>query len=80
MTFSEAVSKRLLDICKERNLTINKVASLAGFDRSTLAQLTNNNVKNPGAYTLYKVATALNMTLSEFMDFPEMNETVFEDK
>ena len=79
MTFSEAVTKRLLDICKERNLTINKVASLAGFDRSTLAQLTNNNVKNPGAYTLYKVATALNMTLSEFMDFPEMNEMIFEN-
>ena len=79
MTFSEAVTKRLLDICKERNLTINKVASLAGFDRSTLAQLTNNNVKNPGAYTLYKVATALNMTLSEFMDFPEMNEMIFEE-
>ena len=79
MTFSEAVSKRLLDICKERNLTINKVASLAGFDRSTLAQLINNNVKNPGAYTLYKVATALNMTLSEFLDFHEMNHTIFEE-
>jgi len=42
--------------------------------------LTNNNVENPGAYTLSKVATALNMTLSEFLNFPEMNETIFDNE
>ena len=69
MTFSQAINKRLLELCK----TLNKIAILSGIDRGTLAK----DIKNSGTFTLYKVATTLNMTFSEFHDFPEMNEIHF---
>ena len=32
-----------------------------------------------GLQTIYKIALGFGMTLSEFLDFPEMNEVEFDD-
>jgi transcriptional regulator with XRE-family HTH domain len=80
MTLSKAIAKRIEDLCSERNITINKLATLAGFHRSTLEHIIKDSVKDPRVKTLYKIATALNMTISELLDFPEMNEIVFDEE
>jgi len=36
--------------------------------------------KNPKLKTLHKLAIGLGMTVSELLDFPEMNETAFDDE
>lgn len=36
--------------------------------------------KNPKLKALHKLAVGLVMTVSELLDFPEMNETAFEDE
>lgn len=36
--------------------------------------------KNPKLKTLHKLAVGLNMTVSKLLDFPEMNETAFDDE
>ena len=35
---------------------------------------------NPKLKTLHKIAVGLDMTVSDLLDFPEMNETIFEDE
>lgn len=80
MTYAEAIKKRLLDICKERNITINKLATLSGINQSTLNSLICGESQNPKLKTLHKIAIGLNMSLAELLDFPEMNETLFEDE
>lgn len=80
MTFSDAISKRLNDICCERQITINKLATLAGVRQSTMQDLITGKSKNPKLRTLYRIAVGLNMTVSELLDFPEMNETIFDDE
>ena len=80
MTYSDAISKRLVSICKERNLTINKLATLSGITQSTVQDLITGRTKNPKLKTLHKIAIGLNMTVSELLDFPEMNETLFDDE
>ena len=35
--------------------------------------------KNPRVMTLHKLALAFNMTLAEFLDFPELNDYSFDD-
>lgn len=80
MTYSDAISKRLSNICKERNLTVNRLATLSGVTQSTVQDIMHGKAKNPKLKTLHKIATGLNMTLSELLDFPEMNETIFEDE
>lgn len=80
MTYSDAIVNRILDLCKERNITINKLATLSGITQSTLSNLINGNTKNPKLKTLHNIATGFDMTISEFLNFPEMNNTEFEDE
>ena len=80
MTYSDVIIKRLTDLCNERNITINKLATLSGITQSTVENLMKGKTKNPKLKTLHKLAIGLNMTVSELLDFPEMNETIFEDE
>ena len=80
MTYADAISHRLTAICEERNITTNRLATLSGITQSTIQDVVTGKTKNPKIKTLHKIAVGLNMTLSELLDFPEMNETIFEDE
>lgn len=80
MTYSDAIIKRLNAICEERNITINKLATLSGITQSTVDNLMKGKTRNPKLKTLHKLAIGLDMTVSELLDFPEMNESIFEDE
>lgn len=80
MTYSEAIILRLTELCKKRNITINKLATLSGITQSTVENIMSGKTKNPKLKTLHKLAIGLDMTVSELLDFPEMNETIFEDE
>lgn len=80
MTYSDAIIKRLTELCAERNITINKLATRSGITQSTVDNLMKGKTRNPKLKTLYKLAVGLDMTVSELLDFPEMNETAFEDE
>ncbi len=80
MTYSEAIIKRLNSIGEERNLTVNGLSTLCGITQSTIENIMSGKTCNPKFKTLHKIAVGLNMTVSELLDFPEMNETIFEDE
>lgn len=80
MTYSDAIILRLTGICKQRNITINKLATLSGITQSTVENIMSGKTKNPKLKTLHKLAVGLDITVSELLDFPEMNETIFEDE
>lgn len=80
MTYSDVIIKRLSSLCRERGITVNKLATLSGITQSTVENLMSGKTKNPKLKTLHKLAIGLNMSVSELLDFPEMNETAFEDE
>ncbi|MBS5064331.1 MAG: helix-turn-helix transcriptional regulator [Hungatella hathewayi] len=80
MTYSDVIIKRLTDLCNERKITVNKLATLSGITQSTVDNLIKGKTRNPKLKTLHKLAIGLNMTVSELLDFPEMNDTIFEDE
>jgi transcriptional regulator with XRE-family HTH domain len=80
MTYSEAITKRILSLCKERNITVNKLATLSGMKQSTIDNIIKGNTKSPGLRTLHRISQGFDMTLSTLLDFPEINEMQFEDE
>ena len=80
MTYSDAIIKRLSDLCSQNNITINRLATLSGITQSTVENLMKGKTKNPKLKTLHKLAVGLNMTVSELLDFYEMNEEKFDDE
>lgn len=79
MKYSEVFAKRILQLCKERRITINKLATLSGLKQSTIDNIIRGVSKNPQAKTLHKIAITFNMTLAEFLDFEELNDYTFDD-
>lgn len=79
MEYDEIYVKRIRKLCIERGITINKLATMSDVKQSTLDNIVRGLTKNPRVKTLHKVALAFNMTLSEFLDFDELNDYCFED-
>lgn len=79
MEYAEIYVRRIRQLCKERGFAINKLATRAGINQSTLDNIVRGLTKDPRTSTLHKVALAFNMTLAEFLDFDELNNYSFVD-
>lgn len=79
MDYSDLYVHRIRALCKERGIAINKLATMSDVKQSTLDNIVRGLTKNPRVKTLHKIALAFNMTLSEFLDFKELNEYAFDE-
>lgn len=79
MEYSNIYVKRIQGLCKQRGISINKLATMSDVKQSTLDNIMRGMTKNPRVKTLHKIAIAFNMTLSEFLDFDELNNYSFEE-
>ena len=77
--YSEIYVRRIRSLCARRGIAINKLATMSGVKQSTLDNIVRGLTKNPRVATLHKIAIAFNMTLSEFLDFDELNDYSFDD-
>lgn len=68
MTAKEAVAKRILELCQERNLAVNALATLSGVSPSTVYSMLNEKSQNPGVVSLQKLCDGLDITLRDFFN------------
>ncbi|MCM64916.1 XRE family transcriptional regulator [Listeria monocytogenes] len=73
-TDADLISEKLLILLEEKNLTINRLATLAGLKQSTLNSIFNGASKRPTITTVRKLCQALEISVHEFFDFPPYNE------
>ncbi len=79
MEYAEIIVQRIRSLCDKRGISINALAKMAGMKQSTLDNIVRGITKNPGVRTLHKIALAFGMTLSEFLDYTELNEYSFDE-
>jgi hypothetical protein len=79
MDYSALYVMRIRQLCKQRGIAINKLATMSDVKQSTLDNIVRGLTKNPRVKTLHKIAIAFNMTLAEFLDFQALNDYSFED-
>lgn len=79
MDYSRLLSIRIQQLCKKHHITVNKLARMSGLKQSTVDNIIRGTSKNPKIKTLHKIGISFNMTLSEFLDFPELNDYQPED-
>lgn len=68
MNTKQAVAKRILQICKERNMTINALANVSGVSPSTIYSMLNEKSQNPGVVSLKKLCDGWEISLCEFFN------------
>lgn len=68
MDLQEAIKIRVLQLCKERKITINKLSTLSGMPQSTVNSLVDGTSKNPKLLTIIRICLGLNIQLKDFFD------------
>ena len=70
MRVNEAVKMRILELCKQHNITLNKLSTICGITQSTL----NNIISRPNATTtvstVQKICDGLDITIIDFFSSP----------
>lgn len=70
MKLHEAVGKRILEYCNERNITPNKLCTMSGVIQSTVNSIFSGRSQNPKLATIQYLCDGLNISLKEFFDSP----------
>lgn len=68
MTIARATAKRILDLCKEREITINRLSIMSGVTQSTVNDIINGETRNPGISTIKKLCDGMEISIQEFFD------------
>ena len=73
MSTKEAIANRIIQLCNERHMAINELASISGISPSTVYSILNEKSQNPGTITIKKLCDGLDITLGEFFSTPEFD-------
>ena len=68
MNTKEAVAKRIIELCDERNIAINALANISGVSPSTIYSMLNEKSQNPGVVSIKKLCDGLEISVREFFN------------
>lgn len=68
MRSNEAVRERILELCRENNYSINKLANICGIPQSTISGVLNESKRSTTLATVKKLCDGLNITIIDFFD------------
>ncbi|MBR3998868.1 MAG: helix-turn-helix transcriptional regulator [Clostridia bacterium] len=66
MNIGEAVKERILELCRERDITINKLSNMSGITQSTVNNIVSGRNNSTTISTIKKLCDGLGITIEEF--------------
>lgn len=73
MTVGTAVKERILQLCKERKISVNKLCTMSGVTQSTVNNFLSGRNNSITVTTLKKLCDGLDITLRDFFSTPEFD-------
>lgn len=73
------VKNRILYLCEEKRMTINKLSTESGIAPSTIKNILYGKSRNPGIVTLKILCDGLGVTLADFfntVDFHNLEQEI----
>ena len=64
----KATKNRILQLCGERNITINKLATICALPPSSVKAILYGRSQNPKLLTIKMICDGLNITLADFFN------------
>lgn len=68
LNISQAVIKRIEELCREQKLTINALSNISGVTQSTVNDIISGRTYNAGIATVKKLCDGLGISVREFFD------------
>jgi len=69
-----AIRNRILRLCNDRDITINKLATLSALPPSSIKNILYGKSQNPKILTIKLVCDGLGITLGEFFSSQEFDQ------
>lgn len=73
MIVKQAVVNRFMEICNQRGIKPNELATLAGMTPSTVYSMLDSSRKDISIVTIKKLCDGLEITLGDFFSTPEFD-------
>ena len=70
MQLNQAVSKRIKELCKDRNMTQYQLSMKSGVPQSTLSTIINCTFSSMKMRIIYEICEGFEITLKDFFDSP----------
>ena len=70
MNVGEAVRLRIIELCKERCITVNKLSIISGITQSTLNNIISGRNNSTTVSTVKKICDGLEMEIIDFFSSP----------
>lgn len=74
MDIGNAVCKRIIELCNQHNITINKLATISGITQSTLNNIVSGRNNSTTISTIKKICDGLDISVQDFF-----NSSLFND-
>ena len=68
MTSGEAVRLRIEELCRENEITVNKLATMSGITQSTLNNIISGRNRSTTIGTIQKICDGLVIKIQEFFE------------
>jgi len=66
MNIGEAVKERILELCRDRDITINKLCTISGVTQSTVNNIVSGRNNSATISTIKKLCDGLGITIEDF--------------
>lgn len=73
MSTISAIRNRILQLCNQYDLTINKLVTLSALSPSSVKNILYGKSQDPKIITIKKICDGLEITLGEFFNTPEFD-------
>ena len=73
MTVGNVIRERIIQLCQEHSISINKLSSISGVTQSTVNNIVSGRNNSTTVSTIKKLCDGLGITLSEFFSTPEFD-------
>ena len=74
MNSRTAVRARILDLCAQRQITVNRLATISGVTQSTINNIVSGRNNSVTVSTIKKLCDGLDISLREFFDVPAFDD------
>ena len=66
MNIGDAVKERIIELCNENDISINKLSTISGVNQSTLNNIVSGRNKSTTISTIKKICDGLDITIQDF--------------
>ena len=73
MNIGKAVSLRILELCRQNDITLNKLSTICGITQSTLNNIVSGRNNSTTVSTIKKICDGLEITILDFFSSPVFN-------